>query len=84
MNGCDSCGGAHPGSTFDMRQRFEAMVQVPGDEGGGYPARLPGYMIIHMAGLEPAALEQRTQQRQCLRSRPRSSGGATALAYSTA
>ena len=29
MNGCDSCGGAHLGSTLDMRQGSEVAVQVP-------------------------------------------------------
>ena len=66
MNGCDSSGGAHLGSTLDMRQGSEVAVQVPGDEGGGKAAGLPRYMISHVMGVAPAALEQRTQQTQGL------------------
>lgn len=60
-NGCDSWGGAHLGSTLDMRQGSEIAVQVPGDEGGGNSARLSCHVISHFARVVPTAFQQRTQ-----------------------
>lgn len=83
VKGC-AWGGDHLGSTLDMYQGFEAAVQVPSKEGRCHPACFLRHMISHLAGIGPPALEQCSQQNQCLWSRPRRSGRAAALAYGTA
>ena len=81
MNGCDSCGGAHRGSTLDMRQRSQVSVHMPGNEGGGKSTGFPCHMIRYVAGVGPTAFEQRTEQGQGLRSGTRSPGGPASLAH---
>ena len=61
---------------MDLRLRS----RVPGDEGGGDPARLARLTIEHLAGITPAALEQRAEQCQGLWSGPGSSRWTAALA----
>src|SRR5215207_11487626 len=74
------CGGPQRGSTLDMSQRAEVPVEVAGHEGGGDAAGLLGDRTRHVAGVGPAALEQRAEQVQRLRGGPNGPGGSAALA----
>jgi hypothetical protein len=57
----DSSGGAHLGSTLDMRHGSQVAIQMPSYEGSGQPARFACHTIEHLARITPAALEERAE-----------------------